>query len=217
MKRGSLGLIETWGYTPAVEAVDTGMKTANVSLLACELTRPALMTVAFTGDVAAVRTAVEAGAAAAARVGRVVSTHVIARPDASLIDRFSPSSPPSPPPTSQLAGQGKTKVGRAKSKAKKADRPPIPDDKRASSVKATPFSEPKKEATEKSNTTDGDEKKHPSSPPPGDGAAIEMRPKKQIALRSKPAAANQPVPEKKPKRTAKSKALKKKPPSKAPE
>jgi ethanolamine utilization protein EutM len=81
MEKRSLGLIETWGYAPAVEAADAGAKSANVTLVGYERTEAGLITVKFVGDVAAVKTAVSAGAAAAARVGKVVAVHVIPRPD----------------------------------------------------------------------------------------------------------------------------------------
>jgi microcompartment protein CcmL/EutN len=84
MSSKSLGMIETRGYVGAVEAADAGMKAANVALLGYEVIRTGLVTVKFTGDVAAVKTAVTAGAAAAGKVGQVVSQHVIPRPDAQI-------------------------------------------------------------------------------------------------------------------------------------
>ncbi len=84
MKNKSLGLIETWGYVPAIEAADAGTKAAVVTLLGYEITKTALVTVKFTGDVAAVKAAVAAGTAAAKKVGKVVSVHVIPRPDPQL-------------------------------------------------------------------------------------------------------------------------------------
>ncbi len=84
METGSLGLIETWGIIPALEAADAGSKAANVRFLGYDTVRAGLITVRFVGDVSAVATAVSAGAAAAARVGQVISKHVIARPDQQL-------------------------------------------------------------------------------------------------------------------------------------
>ena len=81
MKPGSLGLIETLGMTPAIEAADAGAKAANVEFAGYETVRAGLITVKFLGDVAAVNVAVSAGTAAATRVGTVVARHVIARPD----------------------------------------------------------------------------------------------------------------------------------------
>lgn len=76
----ALGLIETRGLVGAIEAADAGLKAAPVELLGTERTDPALITVLFAGDVAAVKAAVDAGAAAAERVGELVSVHVIPRP-----------------------------------------------------------------------------------------------------------------------------------------
>ncbi len=101
MQKRSLGLIETWGHVPAVEAADAGCKAANVSLAGYEEVRAGLVTIMFTGDVAAVKTAVTAGAAAAQRVGKVVSCHVIARPDRQLQSLPVPPLPPAPKPPAE--------------------------------------------------------------------------------------------------------------------
>ncbi|MBL8983459.1 MAG: BMC domain-containing protein [Gemmatimonadetes bacterium] len=76
----ALGLIETRGLVGALEAADAGAKAANVRLLGAERADAGLVTVKFLGEVAAVRAAVDAGSAAAQRVGQLVSTHVIPRP-----------------------------------------------------------------------------------------------------------------------------------------
>ena len=76
----ALGLIETRGLVGAIEAADAGVKAAPVKLLGTERTDPALITVLFAGDVASVKAAVDAGAAAAERVGHLVSVLVIPRP-----------------------------------------------------------------------------------------------------------------------------------------
>lgn len=78
--RGALGLIETRGYVAAVEAADAMAKSANVEVRGLEMVGGGLVTVIVTGDVAAVNAATDAGAAAAGRVGEVVSVDVIARP-----------------------------------------------------------------------------------------------------------------------------------------
>ncbi|MBW7873585.1 MAG: BMC domain-containing protein [Ignavibacteria bacterium] len=80
----ALGLVETKGLVGAIEAADAMVKAANVRLIGRETTAPAMITVKVTGETAAVKTAVEAGAAAAARVGELISTHVIPRPDLQL-------------------------------------------------------------------------------------------------------------------------------------
>jgi microcompartment protein CcmL/EutN len=88
MRQKSLGLIETIGLTAAIEAADTAVKSADVSLVGYELTKGGGMTVVkVVGDVGAVNAAVTAAATAAAKVNRVVSVKVIPRP-ATGIDRF---------------------------------------------------------------------------------------------------------------------------------
>jgi ethanolamine utilization protein EutM len=80
----ALGLIETRGLVGAIEAADAGAKAAHVSLVGREYADAGLVTVAFRGETAAVKAAVDAGAAAAERVGQLVSTHVIPQPDPEL-------------------------------------------------------------------------------------------------------------------------------------
>lgn len=77
----ALGLIETKGLVGAIEAADAMCKAANVKLISKEKVTGALMVVKVEGEVAAVKSAVDAGAAAAQRVGELVSAHVIPRPD----------------------------------------------------------------------------------------------------------------------------------------
>ena len=102
MKKKSLGLIETWGFIPAIEAADAGVKAADVILIEYEITKVALVTVKFRGDVAAVKAAVSAGAAAARKVGEVVAVHVIPRPDRQVPIESSDRPPPSETKTDKL-------------------------------------------------------------------------------------------------------------------
>lgn len=76
----ALGLIETKGLVAAIEAGDAMVKSANVTLVGTEKIGSGLVTIMVRGDVGAVKAAVDAGAAAAQKVGEVVSTHVIPRP-----------------------------------------------------------------------------------------------------------------------------------------
>lgn len=76
----ALGMIEVYGYLTAVEALDSALKAANVSRLGVEKVRGGLVTVLVEGDVGAVNAAMDASAAAAERVGTVISVHVIPRP-----------------------------------------------------------------------------------------------------------------------------------------
>ena len=80
----ALGLIETKGLVGAMEAADAGLKAADVRFLGSERADAGLVTVMFGGEVAAVRAAVDAGAAAAGRVGQLISAHVIPRPHKAL-------------------------------------------------------------------------------------------------------------------------------------
>ncbi|MCR4891800.1 MAG: BMC domain-containing protein [Lachnospiraceae bacterium] len=76
----ALGMVETKGLVGAIEAADAMVKAANVRLVGYEKIGSGLVTVMVRGDVGATKAAVEAGSAAAAVVGTVVSTHVIPRP-----------------------------------------------------------------------------------------------------------------------------------------
>lgn len=80
----ALGLVETKGFVGAVEAADAMTKSANVVLVGTEKIGAGLVTVMVRGDVGAVKASVDAGAAAAANVGEVISTHVIPRPHADV-------------------------------------------------------------------------------------------------------------------------------------
>ena len=76
----ALGMIETKGLVGSIEAADAMVKAANVSLVGKEFVGGGLVTVLVRGDVGAVKAATDAGAAAAQRVGELVSVHVIPRP-----------------------------------------------------------------------------------------------------------------------------------------
>jgi len=80
----ALGLLETHGLVAAIEAADAMLKAADVRLVRQQRTVPGLVTHLVAGETAAVQSAVDAGAAAAERVGRVVARHVIPRPDPSV-------------------------------------------------------------------------------------------------------------------------------------
>lgn len=76
----ALGMVETRGFIGAVEAADAMVKAANVTLVGKQEVGSGLVTVIVRGDVGAVKAATDAGAAAADRVGELVSVHVIPRP-----------------------------------------------------------------------------------------------------------------------------------------
>lgn len=85
----ALGMIEVYGYLPAVEALDAALKAANVSLLNVIKVGGGLVSVLVTGDVGATKAAIDAGAAAAERVGQVISVHVIPRPAEDVAEMLS--------------------------------------------------------------------------------------------------------------------------------
>jgi microcompartment protein CcmL/EutN len=80
MAQQAIGMIETKGLVAVIEAADAALKAANVTYAGQAKVGSGLVSVTFTGDVAAVKAAVDAGAEAASKVGELVSVHVIARP-----------------------------------------------------------------------------------------------------------------------------------------
>ena len=76
----ALGLVETRGYVGSIEAADAMVKAANVQLIGKELIGGGFCTIMVRGDVGAVKAAVDAGCAAARRVGELYASHVIPRP-----------------------------------------------------------------------------------------------------------------------------------------
>ena len=84
MAQEALGMIETRGLTAAIEAADAMVKAAEVTLVGTEKIGSGLVSVMVRGDVGAVKAAVEAGSAAASRLGEVIATHVIPRPHADV-------------------------------------------------------------------------------------------------------------------------------------
>ncbi len=80
----ALGLVETKGLVGSIEAADAMLKAANVKLIGKEIVSGGMVAIKIVGDVAAVKSSVDAGAAAAQRVGELVSIHVIPRPDDQL-------------------------------------------------------------------------------------------------------------------------------------
>jgi microcompartment protein CcmL/EutN len=80
----ALGMVECRGFVAMVEAADAMVKAANVHFVGYEKIDAGLVTAIVRGEVGAVRAAVDAGAAAASRIGEVVSTHIIPRPHAEV-------------------------------------------------------------------------------------------------------------------------------------
>ena len=78
------GYIEVVGLVPAVEAADAALKAANVEVVGKENTGAAMIAVIIKGEIGAVRAAIDAAEDAVNRIGKVISTNVIAKPDESL-------------------------------------------------------------------------------------------------------------------------------------
>ena len=97
MNTNALGMIETKGLVGAIEAADAMVKSANVQLVGKEQVGGGLVTVMVRGDVGAVKAATDAGAAAAEKVGELVSVHVIARPHTE-VDNILPHGRSTQPP-----------------------------------------------------------------------------------------------------------------------
>ena len=97
MDTNSLGMIETKGLVGAIEAADAMVKSANVQLVGKEQVGGGLVTVMVRGDVGAVKAATAAGAAAAEKVGELISVHVSARPHME-VDSILPKGRPSQTP-----------------------------------------------------------------------------------------------------------------------
>lgn len=99
MAQQAIGLIETKGLVSLIEASDAALKSANVTILGWDKVGSGMVTAFFTGDVAAVKAAVEAAAAAAGKIGDVVGVHIIARPHDELTAML-----PKPKKASKTAG-----------------------------------------------------------------------------------------------------------------
>ena len=84
----AIGMIETKGLVAQIQASDAMLKSANVSLVKQIPIGGAYITTVIKGDVGSVRAAVDAGAAAASQSGELVSAHLIARPEKTLLDQF---------------------------------------------------------------------------------------------------------------------------------
>ena len=123
----AIGMVETKGLVASIEAADAMIKAANVRLLRQDLVGGGLVSVIVTGDVGAVKAATDAGAAAAERIGELVSVHVIPRPASGTGEMLSRS-------------DGK---GRVADTAKQAAKP-APSAKPAPPVKPAPPAKPVK-------------------------------------------------------------------------
>lgn len=122
MVKNALGLIEVVGLTAGVEAADAAVKAANVKLLGYELAKGGgMVVVKLVGDVAAVKAAIDSAAAAAAKVSKVVATHVIPRPHNELggivltkdTVGYSPAAPAAAQPEEKATPAGEPETAQA--------------------------------------------------------------------------------------------------------
>jgi ethanolamine utilization protein EutM len=109
MSGEAIGLIETKGIISSIKAADAMVKAANVKLVSKEYAGSGLVTMTIKGDVGAVKAAIDAGAAAAKRVGELVSVYVIPRPNSK--DKVI---------SGKMVGSGRGRVPRARAAAPKA-------------------------------------------------------------------------------------------------
>ena len=137
----ALGMIETRGLVAAIEAADAMVKAANVTLTEKEHVGGGLVTVMVRGDVGAVKAATDAGAAAAERVGELVSVHVIPRPHQELEDILGPKDPdvPAVPPVSPPEKEEQPPLIAPQQEAEAAEEPESPEE-------TVPTPEPAQEA-----------------------------------------------------------------------
>ena len=130
----ALGMIETRGLVAAIEAADAMVKAANVTLTCKEQIGGGLVTVMVRGDVGAVKAATDAGAAAAERVGELISVHVIPRPHQELEPMLAgPDEKPGEPDTSlKTEPEEETKPQETEEKPEKTEIPSENAEKTAS-------------------------------------------------------------------------------------
>jgi ethanolamine utilization protein EutM len=96
MTEAAIGMVETKGYTGAIEATDGMAKAANVAISRSIAIGGGLITVVCRGDVASVKAAVDAGSKAAARVGELHASHVIPRPHDDVVRAYLADATPAP-------------------------------------------------------------------------------------------------------------------------
>ena len=114
MSLEALGMVETKGFIGAVEAADAMVKSANVQLIGKEYIGAGYVTIFVRGDVGAVKAATDAGAAAARRVGELISVHVIPRPHGE-VERILPKGVGYSPDEKALGGTSRGQLGAGES------------------------------------------------------------------------------------------------------
>ncbi|BHH83724.1 BMC domain-containing protein [Desulforhopalus sp. 52FAK] len=179
----SIGLIETLGIVTAIEAADTALKAANVECLGYELNKAGYVTIKLSGDIAAVQAAVSSGAATAERLGNLVATHVIARPDEQLVNVFVHSADNVPsviePDSSSDGSEGKegkfTEVQAVKTATHSTPVKQKPTQKKTTPKTVQPKSTPAKTAPSKTSAAKPVE---PKTKTPSPGSSTDPKKKK---------------------------------------
>ncbi len=144
----ALGMIEVYGYLAAVEALDSALKAANVSRLGVEKVKGGLVTVLVEGDVGAVKAAMDASAAAAERVGTVVSVHVIPRP-AEDVKRMLKGPEPDPTPGRKPAAESGEPEQKPAAELKGTERESAAEPEKAEQKRAEESEKPEQESAVK--------------------------------------------------------------------
>lgn len=146
----ALGMIELYGYVTAVEALDAALKAANVTTHSVTIVKGGLVAVLVEGDVGAVQAAVDASAAAAERVGRVVAVHVIPRPHAETYEMMghepkNPTKPDAPKPATHAEPDKKIPAEEEKPAEPESEMTEDPAPAEAAAPETAPAAEPEAE------------------------------------------------------------------------
>ena len=167
----ALGMIETRGLVPSIEAADAMLKAANVSLQCKTHIGGGLVTVMVRGDVGAVKAATDAGAAAAERVGELISVHVIPRPHPEtegILDTLKkpcgptdPEGPEGPDGPASGAPSGPDPSGTA-AEPEEPEQPPVKDEAEQSPERPAETSQVQEKSAEPESVVSGTAKEDPA-------------------------------------------------------
>ena len=151
----ALGMIETRGLVAAIEAADAMVKAANVSLQCKEHVGGGLVTVMVRGDVGAVKAATDAGAAAAERVGELISVHVIPRPHGEVEEILGELPPPDAAPQPEPHGEEPQPEPEPEPEPEQPPQPIAPPEPPAAVVPPEPEPQPESQSEPRQAAPDG--------------------------------------------------------------
>lgn len=151
----ALGMIETRGLVAAIEAADAMVKAANVSLQCKEHVGGGLVTVMVRGDVGAVKAATDAGAAAAERVGELISVHVIPRPHGEVEEILGELPPPDAAPQPEPHGEEPQPEPEPEPEPEQPPQPIAPPEPPAAVVPPEPEPQPESQSGPRQAAPDG--------------------------------------------------------------